>query len=62
MKLRNASEIKNADDARQYAIDWQQWASEQSLSYGELIEYTILFEELGKSYNLTEEFSINGII
>ena len=62
MKLRNASEIKNAEDARQYAIDWQSSFQDYNYSYGELIAYANLFEELGKSYNLTEEFKENGII
>jgi hypothetical protein len=26
------------EEARQYAIDWQNWASKQSLSYGELAD------------------------
>lgn len=62
MKLRNTSEIKNAEDARQYAIDWQTSFQDYNYSYGELIEWSNLFEELGKSYNLTEEFKENGII
>lgn len=49
-------------DASQEAIDFQYWASEQSLSYGELLEYQEHFKELGRKFNLTEEFEENGII
>jgi len=53
---------KNEDEARQYAIDWQNWAGEQSLSYGELAEWASEFEKIGEEFNLTEEFKENGII
>ena len=61
-KLKSHWKIKNAEDARQYAIDWQSSFQDYNYSYGELIAYANLFEELGKSYNLTEEFKENGII
>ena len=48
--------------ARESAIDWQIWASEQSLSYGELADFHAHFENLGKRYGLTREFRENGII
>ena len=51
-----------ADEARQYAIDWQNWASEQSLSYGELVEWSEHLTEIAEQFNLTEEFKENGII
>jgi hypothetical protein len=50
------------DEARQYAIEWQQWISEESLSYGELLEWQVIFEELAERFDLTEEFQENGII
>ena len=50
------------EDARQEAIDWQYWASEQSLSYGELAEYADYFGKLARKFGLTEEFRENGII
>lgn len=53
---------KTQDEARQYAIDWQNWASDQSLSYGELAEWGAIFSELGERFDLTEEFKENGII
>jgi len=55
-------EPKTEEEARQYAIDWQNWASEQSLSYGELAEWGEIFEKIGEKFNLTEEFKENGII
>ena len=49
-------------EARQQAIDWQREFSERSMSWGELLEETAYFEEMGNKFNLTEEFKENGII
>lgn len=56
------SKITTADEARQYAIDWQNWQSEQSLSWGELAEWQAIFETLATKFDLTEEFKENGIL
>jgi hypothetical protein len=53
---------KTQEEARQYAIDWQQWASEQSLSYLELAKWGDQFTELAEKFDLTDEFKENGII
>lgn len=53
---------KTKDEARQKAIDWQIWQSEQSLSYSELIEWSDYFYKLGKRFGLLREFKENGII
>ena len=53
--------ITTQDEARQYAIDWQNWSAEQSLSYGELAEWQAKFELLGRKFDLLEEFNENGI-
>lgn len=55
-------ESKTAEDARQYAIDWQNWQSKQNLSYGELAEWWEIFKDLADRFNLTEEFKENGIL
>lgn len=49
-------------EARQYAIDWQQWASEQNLSLGELIEWQGVFNTIAQKFDLQDEFIENGII
>ena len=54
--------INTADEARQYAIDWQHWQSEQNLSYGELAEWQYYFTNMAKKFNLVEEFEENGVI
>ena len=48
--------------ARESAIDWQIWASEQNLSYGELGDFMAHFAKLAKRFGLTREFRENGII
>lgn len=62
MKIEQLSTIKTEDEARQAAIDWQAWSSDQSLSYGELADWAGAFETLGKKFNLTDEFKENGIL
>lgn len=59
MKLDTA--ITTKDEARQYAIDWQSWSVEQSLSYGEILDWQAKFELLGRKFDLLEEFEENGI-
>jgi hypothetical protein len=56
------SKIKTKDEARTMAIDYQSWASEQSMSYGELIVYQNYFERLGKKFGLKKEFKREGIL
>jgi len=53
---------KTKDEARQYAIEWQQWQAEQSLSYGEMAEWLAIFTRLGMEFDLSGEFKENGII
>jgi hypothetical protein len=55
-------DIKTAGEAQSLAIDWQTWVSEQSLSYGELIDYREYFSELGEQFGLLAEFTENNII
>ena len=54
------------DTVRNFAIDWQDWASNQNLSYGELAEWTGAIETLAKladeSGELLEELKENGVI
>jgi len=54
--------INTQEEARQYAIDWQNWASEQNLFYSELAEWQGIFREIAEKFDLVEEFEENGII
>ena len=47
--------------ARQEAIDWQKDFGNHNYSYGELAEFVMHFEKLGKRYGLLKEFRENGI-
>jgi len=62
MELKKIEEIKTEEEAREIAVNFQSWVSEESLSYGELAGYSGFFEELAEKFNLTEEFKENGII
>lgn len=62
MEMKAITEIKTEEEARQTAIDFQLWVSEENLSYSEIAEWGGYFETLAKKFNLTEEFEENGII
>jgi hypothetical protein len=55
--------IQTAEEARQIAVDWQVWQSEQSMSWGEVAEWEQYFQQLvGKFPELADEFAENGIL
>ncbi len=62
MKNKEIKNIKSKEEARQEAINFQMWVSNESLSYGKLQEYYNYFEMLGKKFNLIKEFKKEGII
>lgn len=53
---------QTAEEARQQAIEWQNWQSDKDLSMGVIAQWGAYFAELGKKFNLTDEFKENGII
>jgi hypothetical protein len=61
MKL-DTTNITTQGQARDFAIEWQRWAGEQDLSYGELAEWGAVLGELAEKYDLQEEFNENGIL
>jgi hypothetical protein len=61
MKLKAISKVKNKSEAQSIAVAYQNWSSEHSMSYGELIKYNHYFEALGKKFKLIKEFKENGI-
>jgi len=58
----DTSNIKTAEEARDYAITWQHWQGLRRMSYGELQEWQQRFEELARKFGLTAEFKENGIL
>lgn len=48
-------------EAREQAIDWQDWLSENSVSYEGLAIASDYFERLGRRYGLLQEFRENAI-
>lgn len=62
MTTKQVQKASSKDEARQYAIDWQNWQSNRSLSYGELAEWQGVFAMLADKFGLAGEFKENGII
>jgi hypothetical protein len=60
--LKPKEQVKTKEEAREIAIDWQIWQSEQDLSYGEMAEFADYFKQVGKKFGLLREFKENGII
>ena len=61
-KKKAIAAIKNKEEARELAVDWQNWQSERSMSYQEVAEWGDYFSEVAKKFGLTKEFQENGII
>lgn len=55
-------EFKNTEEARQFAVDYQDWAGRVPMYMSELAFYTGYFTSLGERFGLTDEFQENGII
>ena len=49
------------EQVRQEAIDWQDWLSENSVSYEGLAIASDYFEKTGRRYGLLQEFRENAI-
>lgn len=54
--------ITTQDQARAFAIKWQQWQADKNLSIGELAEWNGVFTKLALKFDLLNEFQENGII
>lgn len=55
-------EVKTIEEARQYAIDWQNWAGENKMFMSELADWQNEMERVALDWGLGEEFKENGII
>lgn len=62
MDIPTPETIDSPEKAREHAIEFQSWASTQSLSWGEVAEWQGHFEQLAARFDLTDEFKENGII
>lgn len=60
MKITEFPEDKSA--AREAAFTWQHEFDETTMSWGELADWQAWFTELGERFDLTDEFTENGII
>lgn len=63
MKIYNGIKcIKTEEEARQYAINYQRFMSDNNLSYGEIAHFTNKLTVLAEKFGLKKEFEENGII
>lgn len=62
MNTKNENNFECAEEVREHAIVWEKYASENSLSYGELLAWGFHFERLANKVDLVDEFKENGII
>lgn len=61
MTIPDVNTITTEDQARQLAIDWQDWQATEDLSWGELSDWHGFFTQLADKFGLTDEFEENGI-
>ena len=63
MKQKPVETITTAAEARDFAIEWQNWQSTQSMSLDQVIEWQGYFEKLASKFpELTDEFKENCIV
>ena len=63
MDLPNISEVTSADQARELAIDWQNWVSQSDHYMSEYAEWYDYFTALANKFpELRAEFEENAII
>jgi predicted nucleic acid-binding Zn-ribbon protein len=64
MNIKQLDQVKTVEEARQLAIEWQNWASDNKMYMSELAEWQQGFEALALNLDveLAEEFKENGII
>ena len=60
--MKKLSKVKTKGEATQLAMEYQQFASDNSLSYSEIAFYGNYFYVLAKKFKLIKEFKENGII
>ncbi len=61
----NIDDVKNVTtqgEAREFAIQWQHWFTEQNMSWSEVNEWEQVFRDLAYKFDLISEFVENGII
>ena len=49
MQIKQAKNIKTQEEARQFAIDWQQWASERAMSWEDVVVWNNCLYRTGQS-------------
>jgi hypothetical protein len=54
--------IETKEEARQFAVDYQNWASEENMYYSDLLVWSEYFDKIGRKFGLLREFKENGII
>lgn len=56
------TKITSQGEARQFAIDWQLWASKQDFDYQEMMDWQDFFTTMASEFDLVDEFAENGLI
>ena len=62
MQIKHVQKAQTQSEARQAAIDWQNWQADQNLSYAELADWQAVFTMLASEFDLVDEFTENGIV
>jgi hypothetical protein len=63
MTKKNINSFKSAEEVTQFAIEWQDWQTENCLSWGEFADWGSYFEQLANKFpEVKEEFEANAII
>lgn len=62
MAIEQLENLTTAQEAKDFAIEWQAWQAHEAMSYSEISDWHNAFDELADKFNLRQEFVENGII
>jgi hypothetical protein len=54
--------VTSEDQARDIAIEYQMYAGEHDLSYGEIVYFNNRLEDIASKFGLLDEFKENGVL
>lgn len=60
--LKQIKGIKTKDQARSFAVNWQNWQSKQIFTWYDNITWQYEMKKIGRKFGLIREFKENGII
>ena len=62
MNITRLENVKSKGEARDIAIEWQQWFRGEKMFMSDFVRWQDAFDRVAKKYRLVREFKENGIV